>query len=328
MKKLLAIAALVMLVCLALPAQGFAGGMLEGRVVLGGSFTLDSGEILDGDLLVLGGSVTLREDSLVRGDIVVFGGNVDSNGKIEGNVAVLGGFVHLQSEAVVRGDVNTLGGNIVREEGSRVEGSIRTQTDFDVPFDFRMGEPVFSPLRFWAIATPVRVLWFFFRTFMLGALATLVVMFWEEPTKRVADASIGQTLISGGLGLLTIVLTPAILVILVITILLSPVALLAVIALAVAILFGWIAIGLEVGRRLAEMLTWDLHPAAAAGLGTLLLSLVVGGIGFIPCIGFLAPFLVMMIGLGGVILTRFGTQAYTFAPASAKATKSIEEEAE
>jgi hypothetical protein len=45
-------------------------------------------------------------------------------------------------------------------------------------------------------------------------------------------------------------------------------------------------------------------------LGTLLLTFVVGGIGMIPCIGWIAPLIVASLGVGGVILTRFGSQAY------------------
>ncbi|MFQ5923361.1 MAG: hypothetical protein ACE5M4_11005, partial [Anaerolineales bacterium] len=37
---------------------------------------------------------------------------------------------------------------------------------------------------------------------------------------------------------------------------------------------------------------------------------VVGGIGLIPCIGWLAPLLVGAAGLGAVILTRFGSREY------------------
>ena len=40
-----------------------------------------------------------------------------------------------------------------------------------------------------------------------------------------------------------------------------------------------------------------------------LISLI-GGIGLVPCVGWIAPFLVAAMGLGGVILTRFGSQPY------------------
>jgi hypothetical protein len=107
------------------------------------------------------------------------------------------------------------------------------------------------------------------------------------------------------------------LIVLAITIILSPVSLLAAVLLVVAGVFGWIAIGKEVGDRLAKAFKWDLHPAASAGLGTLSLSLVVGGIGLIPCLGWMVAFVVVAIALGAVLLTRFGSREY--APATAPA---------
>ena len=248
----------------------------------------------------------------MRGDVIVLGGNVTSDGIIEGDVAVLGGTFDLGSHAVVKGDFSSVGGSISRAEGSRVEGHTRTQNDFDIPFSFEFSEGIFTPIRITRTSLAVRSLWFLFRSFMLAAIAVLVVMFWPEATKRVASASIGQPLIAGGLGLLTFILSPAVLLVLVITILLIPVAFLAIGAFVLALLFGWIAIGLEVGERLGEMLKWNLHPAAAAGLGTFLFTTVIGGIGFIDCLGFLVITAVCSIAFGGVLLSRFGTRDYEF----------------
>jgi hypothetical protein len=106
------------------------------------------------------------------------------------------------------------------------------------------------------------------------------------------------------------VVIPTLLILLTITIILIPVSLLGVLVVIVAVLFGWIALGLEVGRRIADVFKVHWHDALLAGLGTLVLSLVVNGIGAVPCIGWVAPFLVGLFGLGGVIITRFGSQAY------------------
>jgi hypothetical protein len=111
---------------------------------------------------------------------------------------------------------------------------------------------------------------------------------------------------------------PILILLMAITIIGLPVSFLTVVALVVAAVFGWIAIGVEVGRRMAEAFDWELHPAAAAGIGTLAVSFVVGGIGLIPCIGWLAPLLVGSAGLGAVILTRFGSREYQLASASAE----------
>jgi hypothetical protein len=100
------------------------------------------------------------------------------------------------------------------------------------------------------------------------------------------------------------------LVILAITIILIPVVVLAAAALALAWLFGMIAIGTEVGERFTRAINQTWAPPLTAGLGTFLMMLVVGGIGMIPCVGWLATSLVALLGVGGVVLTLFGTQPY------------------
>jgi len=75
--------------------------------------------------------------------------------------------------------------------------------------------------------------------------------------------------------------------VLAISICLSPVSLIGALILAAALIFGWVAIGLEVGRRLALAFRREWHPATQAGLGTLLLSFVIYAVGLIPCLGFI-----------------------------------------
>jgi cytoskeletal protein CcmA (bactofilin family) len=316
MKRILTVLSLVLLVAFAFPSTALAGGLYDGKVVFGTNFTLESGEVLDGELLVFGGNVTLEPESRVTGDVVIFGGNVTSDGEIEGNLAVLGGNVRLNSQAVVKGDIMMLGGEIQKQEGAQVLGQEVTERSFNVPLDFHWVGPDFS----WPAFSPMSIagqgLWFLFRCFMLAALAMLVVLFLPEPTKRVAAAVVEQPVLAGGLGLLTAILAPIVLFFLVIFIITIPLAILLVFAIILAVLFGWIGIGLEVGDRLAENFKWDLHPAAAAGLGTFLFSVVVLGIGFIPCVGWVAQVLVSFLATGAIFLTRFGSQSYTFKPAS------------
>lgn len=314
MKRLMSLAALVVIVTLALPVTAFAQETQDGRVVLGGSFTLEAGETMDGDLVVLGGNVTLEETSNLEGSLLIMGGSAVVAAHITGDVVVMGGNVDLLNPAHVEGDIVSFGGNVDQAERSIVEGDVITEDGFDFPFGPRIIPSVPSAPRVPSIRANwrpvINLLWFAFRTLMLAALAVLVVMFWPEPTARASEAVVSQPLATGGIGLLTFLVAPIVLIMLLITILLSPISLLGVVLLLVAAVFGWIAVGLEVGERLAKSVKWELHPAAAAGLGTLLLTFVIGGIGMVPCVGWIAPFIVASLGLGGVILTRFGSRRY------------------
>lgn len=322
MKRLLSVLALLMVLTLAFPLSAFAQESQDGRVIFGGSFTLKIGETMDGDLAVFGGSVVLEESSRLNGSLIVIGGNAVVAGHITGDVASLGGNVDLLDPAAVEGDIFSLGGKVDVSELAEVEGNMIEEDGFDLPLGPRIGPipSVPSAPRFSVDFSPLaNILWFGFRTLLLAALAVLVVMFWPQAGERTAEAIVSNPLATGGLGLLTFLVSPLVLVMLAITILLIPVSLIGVILLIVAGVYGWIAVGLEVGRRLANSLNWELHLAASAGLGTLLLTFVVGGIGMVPCIGWIAPFIVASLGLGGVILTRFGSQPYVVsAPAAPK----------
>jgi len=329
MKKLIMVPVVVLVAALALPGAAYADEAEQGQVVFGGTFTLESGDELNGDLVIFGGSVELEQDSVVDGDVLLFGGNAEIYGEIRGDLALLGGNANLGSSAVITGDVATLGGNVHRAEGAVVEGDFISSDGVAFPFSFDLPNipnfrdsvrvqpfgggsigPFFSPV--------TSILWFVFRSLLIAALAVLVVLFWPQPTRRTGSAAVAQPIVSGGLGCLTFIVVPILSVLLTITIIGLPLAFLALIALVVAVVFGWIAVGMEVGRRLTEAFNWELHPAASAGIGTLAVSFVVGGIGFIPCIGGLAPLLVGAAGLGAVILTRFGSREYELATASAE----------
>ncbi len=318
MKRMLT-AVILAAAALAVPATALAAGFEDGRIVLGGSYTLASGETLNGDLLIVGGNVTLENGSTVTGNVFLLGGNINAGGEIQGDVSLVGGNLNLGAQAHVRGDVSTFGGNLTRETGARIDGQVNTGQNLTPPtIELPWIGRTYLPPEVWTLRfSPItQGLWFLVRTLLMAALAVLVVMFFPEPTGRVAKAVVQAPVVAGALGALTGVVVPALLIALAITICLIPVSLLGAMALVVAIVFGWIAVGLEVGRRLAEMFKWQVQPAAAAGLGTLVVTFVADGIGFIPCVGWLAPALVGSLGLGAVLLTRFGSQIYVGATAA------------
>jgi hypothetical protein len=80
--------------------------------------------------------------------------------------------------------------------------------------------------------------------------------------------------------------------------------------LVAALLLGWVSIGWEIGKRMAAVFHLTLHPATTAGLGTMALTLVTGGIGYIPCVGPILIALILAFGMGAVVLTRFGDREY------------------
>jgi len=305
----------VMVIALLWPGAASAKGLLDDKVIFGGTFTLNTDETLNGNLIVFGGTITLEVDSTVNGDVVLLGGTVSANGTINGNLIGIGGSVSLDAAARVSGDLVTIGATLNQAEGAQVIGQVLQE--MPAPFQISMpSETNFSDDTFRRYVSSstnpmLKGLWFFFRIFIWAALAVLLVLFFAAETERVARAAMAQPVITGGAGLLTLILLPFIVLALVITILGIPVALIALIVLGVAWLIGWVALGLEVGRRVAALFNQTWAPAVSAGVGTLLLYFVLGGIELlVSCVGWLPKTMVGMWGFGAALLTYFGTRDY------------------
>jgi hypothetical protein len=311
--KFMLILFLVVLAGTAFPGIALAKGLQDDKVVTGGSFSLENGQTLDGNLLILGGTASLMQGSRVNGNVVMFGGSLSIDGEVDGSVLSIGGPTSLGETAVVNGDLSIMAAPLSRAAGARVTGQVIT--GIEKPFTFLVPGTITVPevpnlsLNFTPLWSGI---WFFFKTFMWAALAVLVVMFLPKTTQHTADAVVLQPVIMGGVGLLTVVVAPLLFLGIAITIILIPISLLGLLALALAWLYGRVAIGLEVGRRLETMFKQDWPLAVSAGIGTFVLAFVVDGAAqLISCVGWIFPALVGIVGLGAVLMTRFGTQPYS-----------------
>lgn len=305
MKRLLLVLMLAGVLLFVAAPVALARGLAEDRVVFGDDVTIGEGERVDGNLVVFGGDVTIEEGAEVTNNVVMFGGTVSIDGRVGGDVTLFGGSGHLGESAEVDGRLVTAGGNVSRDEGAVIRGGHSQGFDFDGPprFDF---QPFDFGLSLFAQA--VRAV---LTSIAIAALALLVLLFWPLQTARVAETIESQPARSGGFGVLTWIAATILLVLLALTICLIPFSIIGGLILAAATLFGWIALGLVVGNRLLTGLNVrNFTPAVSAGVGTLLISLLSEIFGLIPCIGWLIPILLSAIGLGAVVLTRFGTRPY------------------
>jgi hypothetical protein len=287
-----------------------------GNLILGGSHTLADGEIEPGDLLILGGLVDLEPGSRVDGNVVILGGSLQALGEIDGDVFGLGGSVAFDDSSMVTGDVNMLGGSLTGEEQARILGQVNSNVGGSLNFPFIFPAGLRIPNIDVQVNPFLDIIWFLFQIFLWAAMAVLVELFLPGPTGRVTEAVVKQPIVSAGVGLLAVILSVLILPLLAITIICSPIALLAGLAMVLAWAFGLIAVGAEVGRRAAGMFKWDWSPPAYTGLGMLLMMITLDGLrAVVPCVGWIPWFVVGIIGLGAVILTRFGSRLFPALPA-------------
>ena len=219
---------------------------------------------------------------------------------------------------MIHGDINLTSVSLNTSPNAVIDGNINENTfSFD---ELEMGQiekdiqaPIMpSPIKTW-VDCMITILWAGVRILAVSAVAALAILIVEKPTNRVRQSMTQQLGISAAFGVLTVIVAPVLLLLLAITIILIPVALLVVFALAVGCLFGWVAIGYEIGVRLEKSLKQNWAPAITCGIGTFFLTLASSLVSAIPCIGWLFPFAISIIGLGGVMISRFGTMIYASA---------------
>ena len=300
----------------------------DGVVIWNEDYVLPKGEELDGDLVVFNGDATLESESGVRGDVVVWNGNADVDGVVEGSLVASNGSIRLGENAHVQGDiVCTWNCDIEQAEDARVEGDLIEGPSLrGLPLGelgapgLRIRIPEDEPEPFWH-SGPEQLLRWIFRVvrrvvtiLVIAAIGGVVALIWPRATDQVGQAVFETPGTSVGVGFLTLVAGVALILTLAITICLSPAAALVALALSTAGLFGWIAIGARIGERLLRALNGgDVASLWTAGLGTLIISLIAGGLSMAFCLsplGWLLIFVIGCFGLGAVVLTRFGTTPY------------------
>ncbi len=290
------LAALLLTGCVSVPIVSQDGGL-----VIGQPYHLNSGETLSNDLTVIGGNTALDQGSTVNGNVAVIGGNVTVDGTVNGDVSAVGSDITLGNSAVVSGSVNSVGGTVNKSSGAVVQNQNRG-TSPAIPHIATLPTQAMN-VNFDPIGGPLMAI---FQALALAALAVVLNLFVPTPMDRAGRAAVGAPVASGGVGCLTIL----VLLVMILTLILIPVSILGFMVAGIAALFGWLALGLMVGRQLAVWLKQPWTDPINAGAGTLVITLLAGLLNIIPCVGWTAGALLGLVALGAAVLTRFGTQIY------------------
>ncbi len=228
----------------------------------GGTVVIGPGEVLCGDLTSFGGTVEIEGE--IRGNVTAFGGSVIIGGDVNGDIRLYGGSVVLRNGSQVHGDVDLYGGSVQREKDTLLQGSTIDHTRH---FWWFSGIGEFSfPL--WPILAWV-------------ALGMILIKLLPEHVMFVRTTAATKKRRSIIIGLLSVLLAPAVLVILIALILPIPLVR---------------AVAPQHNTRLMQVVV---------GLAALEL------LGSLPYIGWLISVGAGLLGLGAVLLSRFGTRLYS-----------------
>ena len=294
--KRITVTILALLLLTACGEEGFFGA----TVITEGEHTIAQGEQVRGELVIMDGDVRLEDSSRVSGSVHVLGGTLVADGEIRGDLSVLGGDVSIQPNATITGDLVHGGGTLEQTAGASVPSPIIENAAENVPL---------SPA--WIDRTLAsRLLTLLFTALIPMVVAHVVLRLRPQPLIRVSDAISSHSLVSGSLGLLSLVVGLVLAVFMVFTIVLIPIAVLIVLLLALVAFMGWISLGLALGQHLARWRGWTLPIATTGVVGIGLLAVLVHLVELIPLIGPLVPIVATVVSLGAVLLTRFGRSQF------------------
>ncbi len=312
----------LLLLCLAMAAALPAGlaqaAPLADRIIQPGERVVEGVTVVGDDLQIEAGSI-------VEGAVTVIDGDVEVAGQINGDLVVIGGDVIVAETGQIGGTCFILGGT------ERPAASETVCTVAQSAAQLRNLVPNWNIIAAaWPEATSIspnawQVGQALFNGLGLGLLALFIGSLVPRQLTQVSAAARHKPGLSGMLGFLTGLAVPSLLFLLTLvsTLLIFVFCLgllgfpfiLALGALLVAgVLLGWVSVGYWLGDWLSQALhLTPRSPALTAALGTVTLTLVVNLLPLLPLgdvAAMLANVALLAIGLGAVVLTRFGTRAY------------------
>jgi hypothetical protein len=294
------------------------------------------------DLVRFGEDITIPEGRVIEGDVVAVGGSITVLGRVKGDAVSVGGTVHVKGKGVVEGDAVSLGGGVQTSDSASVGGS-----DVSVgKFDFEHMHHMWPLIGAWGMlgagAWLVKILVGLAITLFIGWISLLLLRERIEHAASVVHERFGKSFVLGLLGwallvlaipvgIIALVLTGVIaIVILCITIIGIPVAILLVVALVLGLIgivvgaiyvgfLGYLTGAIFLGRRvLGDRVA--TKPLMAIAAGVLVIAVLrfagelIGALSFFAfhpvgmAFGFasaLLCFIVTSAGLGALLMSRF-----------------------
>ena len=247
--------------------------------------------------------------------MVAVGGDVTVKGSVTGSVVAVGGDILVASTGVIEGDAVSIGGKIKKETGAVIRGK-RFRTF--LPKIFLTPPTFFGAFQGLALfARIIKIMLFLF-------LGIVVISIVPKNVAKVKDKIQQDFLKSALVGLAGEILILPIFVLLIVTIIGIPVAVLVEpLLILAALILGYTGISYFIGEKLREstslkpespMMTLVIGILAVESV--LLLARVVGIFGhfltplswILTFIGWMIWYVVITVGFGASILTRLGTR--------------------
>lgn len=253
------------------------------------------------NIVKIGSDVTIEEGTKVR-NVLAIGGQITIDGVVDNHIVAIGGSVVLTGKAVVGGSVFCIGGIIVKGRGAEVYGNLTEINADDI--SAAIANALSEEWEGWSWIFAIISISIFLGVLLLTFLTVFLI---PKPIRLISSAIKEKPLkvtVWGLAGLVLIVPLAVLLAISVVGIVLIPLEMTIVLC---AVLVGFIAVSQLVGRKLFTVLKrHDQSMVRETIWGLIILWLI----GWIPYVGWIVKMCAIVLGLGGVLLTRFGTNQH------------------
>jgi hypothetical protein len=277
----------------------------SGQSSFGGNITIAASQVICGDVNTAGGDVTI--DGIVNGNVNTAGGNVVVHNLVNGDIDSLGGDVTLTGAAHVTGNIDAFGGTVQLLDHARVNGSVRSFGNVDRGANAEVNGSIEYPQRGLSFAEHNTYGFPLLAILIWAALGSAVVMLIPERVALVRSTIAIQVTRSLVVGALSVVLAAISAVILAVTVIGIPAALVIALGMVMAWVLGKIALGLFIGEWLMHLLAPRQRSKVMEVItGLAILELLEN----IPFAGGIIWIAAGLIGLGAVLLSRFGGRLY------------------
>ena len=288
-----------------------AGGNVETRGDVGDNLILAGGNIrvfsqVDGRVIAAGGSVRLDRAATVRGDAWLSGGFVRLDGDVSGGARLRGGEVVIGGH--VAHDVMIEARSVRIESGARIDGNLTVDSPNDAEIadgaviggtvsqqnTGQMSRWVGSAIWVGVVATLIGYLYLF----IVGLLMIVICPGYVARNQEILSR---QGFAAFGVGALFILAFPALIIVLMITVIGIPFAIGALLFYILALMISIPLVGTTLARLIATRRTTEVSRGRII-LFYVLVLVVFWLIGLIPFAGGLLWMLLMMLGLGVAII--------------------------
>jgi hypothetical protein len=284
-----------------------AGGqvLIDGAVgknitVAGGSVTIDSGTDIGGGVVAAGGNVFLNAP--IPQSLYVGGGSVRINSSVGQNVTAAGGQITLGSSAEIANNLTYWSENmLVQQEGSQVGGQVtREAKQGPQGKDSARQQPDVEPAEAAGIITGAALTILILQIMSSFLVGFLLLHFFPAYAARTVGILETKPWLTIGIGFLALIVGPVAALILFITVIGIPLGFILLAVYFVGLYIAHIYVALFLGKKLFAYAKKEVADVWSLLTGVVILAVV----GLIPVIGGLVSFVVLLVGLGGLLLSE------------------------